>query len=67
MIFCEMVEHFPRGRARKCVELIDWENVFKTVLVQHHVPRLVVQWHCVDKGAITVEEDSAGCFHQWKC
>ena len=67
VIFCEMVEHFPRGCARECVELIDRENIFKAVLVQHHMPRLVVQRHCVDEGAITVKQDGAGCFHQRKC
>ena len=67
VIICEMVEHFPGGSARKCVELIDWENVFKSVCIEHHVPRLVVEGHRVDKGAIAVEEDGAGCFHQWKC
>ena len=67
VIFCEMVEHFPRRRTSECIELIDWENVFKAVFIEHHVPRLVVQWHRVDKGAITVKQDSAGCFHQWKC
>ena len=67
VIFGEMVEHFPRGCASECIELIDWENVFKPVCIEHHVPRLVVQWHRVDKGAITVKQDSAGCFHQWKC
>ena len=67
VIFGEILEHFPRGRTSECIELIDWENVFKTVLVQHHVPRLVVQWHRVDKGAITVKQDGARCFHEWKC
>lgn len=67
MILCEMVEHFPRGRACECIEFIDRKDIFKAVFVQHHVPRLVVQRHGVDKGAITVKQDGAGCFHQWKC
>jgi len=67
MILCEMLEHFPRGRARKCVELFHRENVFKAVFVEHHVPCFVVQRHCVDEGAITIKKDGAWCFHQWKC
>lgn len=67
VIFCEMVEHFTRRSACKRIELIHRKNVFKAVFVQHHMPRLVVQRHCVDKGAITIEEDGAGCFHEWKC
>jgi hypothetical protein len=31
------------------------------------VPRLEVQRHGVDEGAIAVKQDSAGRFHEWKC